>query len=105
MKPSTSLMMGMAPSLIRRASSSADPAFALAWRMAAYMRPSFRLHNPGLRLRPAPDRTPLRDTDPCRRPPRLSPVRASHQDRDALPAGPGFGYAAITPAIAPLPDN
>src|SRR5262249_43851496 len=43
MKPSTSLMMGMAPSLIRRVSSSAMPVLALPWRMAAYMRSSFRL--------------------------------------------------------------
>src|SRR5260221_13551550 len=40
MKPSTSLMIGMAPSLIRRVSSSAVPVFALPWRMAAYMRSS-----------------------------------------------------------------
>src|SRR5436190_17568107 len=43
MKPSTSLMIGMAPSLIRRVSSSAMPVLALPWRMAAYMRSSFRL--------------------------------------------------------------
>src|SRR5262245_11110233 len=36
-------MIGMAPSLIRRASSSAEPVLALAWRMAAYMASSFRL--------------------------------------------------------------
>src|SRR5262249_10957150 len=43
MKPSTSLMMGIAPSLIRRVSSSAMPVLAFPWRMAAYMRSSFRL--------------------------------------------------------------
>src|SRR5262245_16734321 len=36
-------MMGMAPSLIRRVSSSAMPVLAFPWRMAAYMRSSFRL--------------------------------------------------------------
>src|ERR1700682_3928522 len=41
MKPSTSLMIGMAPSLILRVSSSAMPVFALPWRMAAYMESSF----------------------------------------------------------------
>src|SRR5262249_4538730 len=42
MNPSTSLMIGMAPSLIRRVSSSAMPVLALPWRMAAYMLSSFR---------------------------------------------------------------
>src|SRR6266404_1265409 len=37
MKPSTSLMIGIAPSLILRASSSAMPVLALPCRMAAYM--------------------------------------------------------------------
>src|SRR5215510_5421897 len=36
-------MMGTAPSLIRRVSSSAMPVLAFPWRMAAYMRSSFRL--------------------------------------------------------------
>jgi hypothetical protein len=32
-------------------------------------------------------------------------MSASHQDRDALPAGPGLVNAAITAVMPPLPDN
>src|SRR6478735_524823 len=61
MKPSTSLMIGIAPSLIRRVSSSAMPVLALPWRMAAYMRSSFRIQ----REWPASATTMLRQGEPA----------------------------------------
>src|SRR5260364_383881 len=64
MKPSTSLMIGIAPSLIRRASSSAVPVFALAWRMAAYMGLLLPAGSIGLRFVRMQDRTPARARAP-----------------------------------------